>query len=124
MKTYLPLGSIVVLKGATKKMMIYGRAQVAKGSGKMYDYVACLYPQGFVKADMLLGFNEEQIDKVIFTGYEDEENEAYVKRMNELLELRQAAEEAAKAAQTEQAAQAEQSEQTEQAQDAKKEELE
>ena len=118
MKTYLPLGSIVVLKGATKKMMIYGRAQVAKASGKMYDYVACLYPQGFVNADMLLGFNEEQIDKVLFTGYTDEENEAYVKRMNELIELRLAAEEAAKAAQAEKA------EQTEQAQAAEKEEQE
>ena len=113
MKTYLPLGSIVVLKGATKKMMIYGRAQVAKASGKMYDYVACLYPQGFVNADMLLGFNEE-----LFTGYTDEENEAYVKRMNELIELRLAAEEAAKAAQAEKA------EQTEQAQAAEKEEQE
>lgn len=118
MKNYLPLGSIVVLKGASKKMMIYGRAQVAKASGKMYDYVACLYPQGFVKADMLLAFNEEQIDQVLFTGYTDEDEGAYVQRMNELIELRLAAEEAAKAAQAEQA------EQTEQAKDAKKEEKE
>lgn len=89
MKNYLPLGSIVRLKGASKKVMIYGRAQIARESGKMYDYLACLYPQGFVKADLLLGFNEDQIEEVLFTGYADAEEEAFVNRMNELISLRE-----------------------------------
>lgn len=93
MKNYLPLGSIVRLKGGSKKMMIYGRAQKAGANGKMYDYLACLYPQGFIKANMLLCFNEDQIEEVLFTGYSDEEEPQFVERLNALVEsLAQAAE--------------------------------
>lgn len=86
MKTYLPLGSIVRLKGGSKKMMIYGRAQKAGATGKMYDYLACLYPQGFIKANMLLCFNEDQIEEVLFTGYSDEDETQFVERLNILVD--------------------------------------
>jgi len=102
MKNYLPLGSIVTLKGGSKKMMIYGRAQVARETGKMFDYVACLYPQGFFKPDMLLCFNEDQIEEVIFTGYTDEDETLFVQRMNALVEERMKPEEPEQTEQTEQ----------------------
>ncbi|MDR1663950.1 MAG: DUF4176 domain-containing protein [Clostridiales bacterium] len=43
---YLPLGSVVKLKNGTKKLMIYGRKQTQAGSGKTWNYVACLWPEG------------------------------------------------------------------------------
>ena len=37
----LPLGSIVILKDGDKKLMIYGRAQLAAETKEPFDYVAC-----------------------------------------------------------------------------------
>ena len=91
MKNYLPLGSIVRLKGSNKKLMIYGRAQTAGEPKKLYDCLACLYPQGHFKSNMLLCFNEEQIEEVIFTGYTDEEERPYVEKLGALIDgLREA----------------------------------
>ncbi len=73
MKDYLPIGSIVLLKNATKKIMIYGRRQMAADTGEMFDYVACLYPEGNISDEYTLLFNHEQIDKVVFRGFSDEE---------------------------------------------------
>ncbi|WPC41626.1 DUF4176 domain-containing protein [Clostridium sp. JS66] len=46
MEKYLPIGSIVLLKGGQKKLMIYGRKQIDSGTKKEWDYVACIYPEG------------------------------------------------------------------------------
>ena len=77
MKEYLPIGSIVLLKNATKKIMIYGRRQMAADTGEMFDYVACLYPEGNISDEYTLLFNHEQIDQVVFRGYSDAEEEHF-----------------------------------------------
>jgi len=43
---YLPLGSIVLLKGAKKRLMIYGRKQKEADTDEIWDYIGCLYPEG------------------------------------------------------------------------------
>ena len=44
----LPIGSVVLLKNSTKKLMIMGFAQVAaENQEKVYDYVGCVFPEGF-----------------------------------------------------------------------------
>ncbi|MCU5576174.1 DUF4176 domain-containing protein [Bacillus wiedmannii] len=43
---FLPNGSIVLLKGGTKKIVIYGRKQGQVNGNKMWDYVSCPYPHG------------------------------------------------------------------------------
>lgn len=49
---YLSLGSIVILKGGSKKIMIYGRQQYQLSSDRiLWDYVGCLYPEGFISDD-------------------------------------------------------------------------
>lgn len=73
MKEYLPIGSIVLLKNASKKIMIYGRKQMAADTGEMFDYVACLYPEGNISDEYTLLFNHEQIETVVFRGFSDEE---------------------------------------------------
>ena len=42
----LPLGSIVILKGGFKKLMIIGRKIVQGENKEFYDYLGCLYPEG------------------------------------------------------------------------------
>ena len=46
MKDLLPIGSVVLLKDATKKLVIIGVLQVNAEQNKMYDYLAVPYPEG------------------------------------------------------------------------------
>ena len=46
MDKYLPIGSVVLLKEGEKRLMIYGVKQKESGTDKIWDYVACLFPEG------------------------------------------------------------------------------
>ncbi|GLO65762.1 hypothetical protein AQ616_11875 [Oceanobacillus sp. E9] len=77
----LPIGSIVYLKEGTSKLMILNRAPILPSEneeqkGVMYDYSACIYPQG-LDPNNVLYFNEENIDKVVSEGYKDEEEDRF-----------------------------------------------
>jgi len=70
----LPLGSVVLLKGGIRKLMVIGLKQVLDdGSGEAFDYAGVLYPEGFLGSDANFLFNHEDINDVIFTGYENPE---------------------------------------------------
>lgn len=72
-KEFLPIGSVVMLEGGTKPLMITGyRMKASVDDEQVYDYVACVFPEGFMEQVYSL-FNNEQIHKVMFVGYEDEE---------------------------------------------------
>ena len=75
----LPLGSIVYLKEATAKLMVVGRgASFDNGEGQVFsDYVGVVYPNGIDPEDALF-FNHQDVDKLNFTGYSDEEEERYL----------------------------------------------
>jgi hypothetical protein len=74
----LPIGSIVILKEGTKKLMIYGRKQMlASSEPQVFDYIGCLYPEGYLNPDFSYVFNHEDIAAVIFTGYQDEEEKKF-----------------------------------------------
>ena len=48
-KELLPIGSVVLLRDAMKKLMIIGIKPVkADEPDKMYDYIGVLYPEGFL----------------------------------------------------------------------------
>lgn len=81
MKSYLPIGSIVLLKNGSKKVMIYGRRQKRVNEAKEYDYIACLYPEGNINENYMYLFNNEDIDTVVFRGYSDAEEEAFVNKI-------------------------------------------
>lgn len=70
---YLPIGTVVTLKDATKKIMIIGYCPVEKEHSQMYDYSACLYPEGVIDSNRMLLFNHDQIATIHFIGLEDEE---------------------------------------------------
>lgn len=50
------------------RVMIYGRKQMQEGTGYVWDYVACLYPEGYISDDYNIFFQQEEIDKVHRTG--------------------------------------------------------
>ena len=78
MDKYLPIGSVVLLKNGRKKIMIYGRKQMQVETGEEWDYLACLYPEGNINEEFMYLFNHDQIDKVYYLGYEDEEEKRFV----------------------------------------------
>ncbi|WP_088840817.1 DUF4176 domain-containing protein [Listeria sp. ILCC797] len=74
--TFLPLGSIVIVKGNTKKIMVIARglATFIENEAKYFDYGACLYPEGMM-GDSLIYFNNEDIQKIVVEGFSDDDNE-------------------------------------------------
>lgn len=77
MKEFLPIGSVVLLKNAEKKLMICGRVQIQETDGKMFDYSACLYPEGMISPDRIYLFNQEDISRIYSFGLQDEEELAF-----------------------------------------------
>ena len=69
----LPIGSVVLLRGAKTKLMIMGRILSNDAMEEIYDYVGCIYPLGMTGEDNNYFFNREDIEKVFFVGFQDEE---------------------------------------------------
>lgn len=79
-KQFLPLGSIVILQGGLKKLMIVSRGNILNDT--YFDYGAILYPEGMVDDNMAY-FNELDIRKVISEGYTDEDNTLVIETINQ-----------------------------------------
>ena len=86
MEKLLPIGSVVLLKNGYKRVMIYGRKQMRNGEEQIWDYIACLYPEGNINPDYAYFFNHDQIDTVFFTGFQDLEELTLIEQMHELPE--------------------------------------
>ena len=83
---FLPIGSIVLLKGATKRLMITGFCVVPdEDKNKIFDYSGCLYPEGIISNEQTALFNHDQIDKVFSIGYSDEEEIRFKAKLVEAL---------------------------------------
>ena len=81
-KDVLPLGSVVLLKEATRYIVIVGYSMRENGENKIWDYLGCAYPMGVISNDSGLLFDREQIEKVVFNGFTDEEGDAFRKQIN------------------------------------------
>lgn len=84
MKKYLPIGSVVLLKESQKRIMIVGVKQKQVGSDKVWDYSACLYPEGILDPDKLFLFDNEQIERLYFIGLQDGEGLAFSQKLSQL----------------------------------------
>lgn len=82
---YLPVGSVVMLKGGKKRIMVTGFACKTVDSDKVYDYCGCLYPEGFIASDQNLLFDHEQIENISFIGLIDEEEKGFKQKLNETI---------------------------------------
>lgn len=83
-KRYLPLGSVILLKDAKKRVMITGYAVKSDAHGdRVFDYIGCLYPEGVISHDKNLLFDHKDIVKIFAIGYSDEEQKEFSKRLDE-----------------------------------------
>lgn len=82
---YLPLGTVCMLKGGEKALMVIGYCPQTTSEGesesKMYDYVACLYPEGVVSSDQNLVFNHDQIDHIVREVDVEPETDDFLKKL-------------------------------------------
>ncbi len=82
----LPVGSVVLLKNSTKRLMIIGLLQAKPEDMKrVYDYCGCVYPEGYMNPNNIYLFDAEQIEKVYYRGLVDEEQKAFETRIREIL---------------------------------------
>lgn len=74
-KAFLPLGSLIIVKGSTKKLMIISRAiaTIVEDKTIYFEYGACLYPEGLI-GDKLIYFNHEDIMQIVHEGFINEED--------------------------------------------------
>ena len=81
---YIPLGSVVYLKGGVKKLLVVARAiNVANGDKQyFFDYGAVLYPEG-ITGDQMAYFNHGDVSSVFFRGCDDEENKGMTEAINQ-----------------------------------------
>lgn len=49
--------------------------------------MGCLYPEGDIGEEYKFIFNNKDVDKIIFRGYEDEEDEAFKKAIDEIKDM-------------------------------------
>jgi len=84
---FVPLGTVVVVKGNTKKLMVIARGLALQQDGglKYFDYGSCLYPEGLI-GDAVIYFNHDAIQKVVHEGFVDEDNELLLETLRENLE--------------------------------------
>ena len=87
-ENFLPIGSVVKLKGGQKRLMITGFLQVEQEENKknVWDYSGCLYPEGIIVSSTNYLFNHSQIEEVHFIGLVDEEEEKFKKKLNNAIE--------------------------------------
>lgn len=82
---FLPIGTIVLLKDGQKKIMITGYLPVSKNK-TVYDYSACLFPEGIISSSQTAVFNHDQIAEIIQEGYSNEETTKFVEALKQYIE--------------------------------------
>lgn len=74
----LPIGTVVNLKKDEDfPLMIIGKMPIIKSKEnefKYFDYKALAYPIGDIGEDEYFCFNEEDIESVVYNGYQSEDN--------------------------------------------------
>ncbi|MBQ9438327.1 MAG: DUF4176 domain-containing protein [Lachnospiraceae bacterium] len=66
MTDFWPVGSVVVLRGNEKPLMIIGRLQ--ENDGRVWDYSAVYFPEGYLDSQQIFVFQEEDIERVYHVG--------------------------------------------------------
>lgn len=80
---YLPLGSVVLLTGAKKRIMVIGYLASSEETGdKEFDYMGCLYPEGVLSSEQTLVFDHSQIEKIYSEGFVDEEAKEFKEKLD------------------------------------------
>lgn len=85
---FLPIGTTVMLKGATTPLTIISYCVFPKTKKEeIYEYGGCPYPHGVLDPDEVHAFNHEQIDSILHMGYETEASKELSRILNGGLQI-------------------------------------
>lgn len=97
---YLPIGTVVLLKGGKRKIMIMSycirpsttevydkNGKVEVPQEKIFDYGACFYPEGMIASDQLFAFDHDQIKEICYRGFDTDRQVALSYALNERMKL-------------------------------------
>ncbi|MBR2828071.1 MAG: DUF4176 domain-containing protein [Bacilli bacterium] len=73
MNNYLPIGTIVLLKDAKKKILIVGYLPQEGQDAKIYDYSGVPFPEGLIDSRKILLFDNDQIEKICHNSIIDKD---------------------------------------------------
>ena len=82
---FLPIGTVVTLKGGTKNVMITSYLIFAKGDSKenkLFDYGGCPFPEGIIESNYAVGFDHDKIEKVVHMGLENDDQKKISEALN------------------------------------------
>ena len=85
---YLPIGTVVLLKGAEKRVMITGFCAAElkeREEKKIWDYSGCIYPEGFLNSEQICLFDHSQIVRIDHMGLIDDEEKTFKTELNGLI---------------------------------------
>lgn len=85
---FLPIGTVVILEGGTKRVMISGFCAVEttnETERKIWDYSGCMYPEGFLDSRQTCLFNHEQIKEIYHMGFSDDEEKEFKTKLKEFI---------------------------------------
>jgi len=83
---YLPVGTVVLLRNGTKRVMINGFCTMdASKPDKVYDYSGVLFPEGSLSSDQTLLFDHEQIVRVDHVGLVDQEEKDFKVKLAQIV---------------------------------------
>lgn len=87
MKSLLPLGTVVSLRGVEHRVMILGYARFKEGdTSHVYDYIGCNFPEGFIGIDKTVIFDHESIASLYYLGYNNEESSQFIQKVVDTIE--------------------------------------
>ncbi len=74
----LPVGSVVYLENGNQKIVILNRGAIVSQNNQkvIFDYTGAIYPEG-LNPEQVYYFNQEDIDKVVFQGYIDDDEKRF-----------------------------------------------
>lgn len=81
----LPVGSVVLLKNAEKRIVVTGYGQVNE-KNELFDYSAIYFPEGMLNSKKVMLFNHDQIEQIFFKGYVDQEQLDFMLKITPILE--------------------------------------
>ena len=83
---FLPIGTVVLLKGGKKRVMIIGFCAMTNDKeGKIFDYSGCIYPEGLMASNQTCMFDHNQIEKIFYNGFVDNEEIEFKSKLNNLI---------------------------------------
>lgn len=82
----LPIGTVVLLSGATKRLMILGYHRTsAENPDKIYDYCGCVYPDGYLSPEQTAVFDHEQIERIYALGLQNDEEKLFQDKLRNII---------------------------------------